>query len=161
MLRLIETSEKLIYIENQYFVAGFGTMGEDYDEEIMKSSVVEGDEQGEGSNTSPAKGSDDGLVLNGIGLALFARISRAVLGGETFKVIVVLPHLAWEHNSVQSTILHCQNEAIRDLLERLGDLFPEVGDWGEYISFYNLRKWGHLEGKGKRASASREATSQR
>lgn len=59
-----------------------------------------------------------------------------------------MPHLAWEHNPVQSTILHCQNEAIRELLERLGDLFPEVADWGSYISFYNLRAWGHLPDKG-------------
>ena len=59
-----------------------------------------------------------------------------------------MPHLAWEYNPVQSTILHCQNETIRELLERLGDLFPEVSDWGAYISFYNLRAWGRLPDRG-------------
>ena len=64
MLRLIETSEKLIYIENQYFVAGFGTTGDDFDEESVRNAGGEGDLD---EGASPGKGSDDGLVLNGIG----------------------------------------------------------------------------------------------
>ncbi|GMH79950.1 hypothetical protein TrLO_g10945, partial [Triparma laevis f. longispina] len=33
MIRLIDNSEKMIYIENQYFVCGFGTTDDDYDED--------------------------------------------------------------------------------------------------------------------------------
>lgn len=65
MLRLIENSEKLIYIENQYFVAGFGTTGDDFDEESVRNAG-EGDVRGD-DRVSPGKSSDDGLVLNGIG----------------------------------------------------------------------------------------------
>ncbi|GMH81392.1 hypothetical protein TrST_g1950 [Triparma strigata] len=152
MVRLIDNSEKMIYIENQYFVCGFGTTDDGFDEDRDSESPVksgggsggggEGDEDGVGG----FEGTRDGLVLNGIGLALFARISRAILANEPFKVMVVMPHLAWEFNPVQSTILHCQNESIRELLSRLADLFPDVEDWTEYISFYNLRKWGMLKG---------------
>ena len=134
LLRLIESSRSVIYIENQYFVVGFGEVAEDDEVDVEVDS-----DTADHSHR---------LVKNGIGKAIFNRISAAVEAAEKFMVVVVYPHLAWEHNPVQSTILHAQNEAIRALLQMLKEAHPEVADWGEYISLNNLRTWGEMEGGG-------------
>jgi len=79
------------------------------------------------------------LIENGIGAAIEKRISVAITNNETFKFVVVMPHLAFENNAVQSAILGFQQESIRKLFSNLSNSFPHVADWNEYLSFYNLR----------------------
>jgi len=150
MMRLISNARRFIYIENQYFCLGFREEVEDEleeDEEDPLPPTI---------TTSPSDESPDAcknikakrMIKNGIGTALFRRVSEAVEKGEKFKVVVVFPHLSWEHNPVQSTILQLQNEAIRTLLSKLREAHPQVDDWGQYISLNNLRSWGRMGHRG-------------
>jgi phospholipase D1/2 len=156
MLRLIEGAGKCIYIENQYFCAGFGdgSFG-DFDEglEPIYNMTPSG---GGGGGGYPGRETDGNLsgnhaasspqiIVNGIAGAIFSRISKAIDNDERFRVMVVMPHLCWEHNPVQSTIMHFQNASIKELLRRLGEKYPAVENWEDYISFYNLRKHGEMD----------------
>jgi len=147
MLGLIEKAEHCIYIENQYFCAGFqeGEEGEEAGEE--------GNEAGE---QWKGGGGRENMIVNGIGLALINRISKAVERGEIFRVVVVMPHLAFENNPVQSTILGFQNKVIREIEAKLKARHAEVLDWKEYISFYNLRNHGKLNNPGTKVGSVME-----
>jgi len=132
MVHLIDNAHRFVYIENQYFCAGFC---ENEDLDVATGDDFDAEESIDGSE----------LIKNSVGLAVERRITAAIKAGEPFKVVVVLPHLAWEGNSIQSAILGFQQATIRRLFGNLRRSFPDVVDWAEYLSFYNLRTYGITE----------------
>ncbi|GMH70633.1 hypothetical protein TrRE_jg4121 [Triparma retinervis] len=147
MMRLISNARRFIYIENQYFCLGFREVGEEEVEEDEEDPLPPSPST-EDADSRAANRARKRLIKNGIGTALFRRISEAIGKGENFKVVVVYPHLSWEHNPVQSTILQLQNESIRTLMSKLKEAHPQVEDWGQYISLNNLRAWGRMGHRG-------------
>jgi hypothetical protein len=118
MMRLISNARRFIYIENQYFCLGFREVGEEEVEEDEEDPLPSSPSTEDAPDAAASKARKR-LIKNGVGTALFRRVSEAIENEENFKVIVVYPHLSWEHNPVQSTILQLQNESIRTLMSKV------------------------------------------
>src|SRR5690606_25092740 len=91
-----------------------------------------------------------GGVKNRIARALLARIRRAILNKEKFRVIVILPihpDGSLDASSVRYILkwqLHTICRGGTSLLESLHDEFPTI-DLREYIGFFALRNYVVLE----------------
>jgi len=92
---------------------------------------------------------NDSTIKNGIGDALYRRISRAHINHEKFRVYVVLPLLPGfsNVNAVQAVlyfIMRSINKGETSLYQRLIKAGIDKPD--DYITFYGMRNWDILMG---------------
>eukprot|EP00127_Corallochytrium_limacisporum_P004598 Clim_evm12s169 gene=Clim_evmTU12s169 len=173
-IEVIAKAKHYIYIENQYFCTTAAPADGDAEEEALLCTCSElqnppednGDTLSNELDTPTAPKHTHGCPAasftepkraqggprNRIGAAIYHRIARAIERKENFKVYVVIPVYPEGNFSVSvylRYIIHLQHAAIyrgpNSIMGRLRLNYPDV-DPNDYITFFSLRTYGHLNG---------------